>query len=222
VRIAAALLTLAGLATALSGCGGEGEDPAALRLQREDLILVSSALQRIAPSVALEVAAAKTAWPLVSHGLAARGGAAIAGVRASVQSARRASSAIVLPAALREGEASALTGPAAAIAGQVRSFLSLCSRGWELIDAGLAQIEAGPPANASFARANLPLYIESVYDGHFTLAQVGRQLAAGYSKLGGGQAFGSALAPAQVQALAGGYSEARDRLHPHVSVRLGS
>ena len=48
----------------------------------------------------------------------------------------------------------------------------------------------------------MALYIESVYDGHFALAQIGKQLAAGYAKLGGATAFGRSLTPAQVQQLA--------------------
>jgi hypothetical protein len=82
--------------------------------------------------------------------------------------------------------------------------------------------ERGTPKAARFARANVALYIESVYDGHFTLAQVGKQLLAGYSELGGPTAFGSLLSASEVNALAHTYSEASDRLHPHVGVRLGS
>jgi hypothetical protein len=40
--------------------------------------------------------------------------------------------------------------------------------------------------------------------------------------LGGQAAFGTSLSPAEVHALANAYSEAADRLHPHVGVRLGS
>ena len=73
-----------------------------------------------------------------------------------------------------------------------------------------------------FAHENVALYIESVYDAHFTLAQVGRKLHDGYRELGGPQAFGPALAPAEVSALERAYSEASDRLHPHGGVRLGA
>ncbi len=66
------------------------------------------------------------------------------------------------------------------------------------------------------------MYIESIYDAHFTLAQIGKKLLAGYEKLGGASDFGTALTQAEVNALAGAYSEASDRLHPHVGVRLGS
>ena len=91
-----------------------------------------------------------------------------------------------------------------------------------MILAAIAADEHGPPSAARFARANVGLYIESVYDGHFTLAQIGKQLLAGYGELGGPSAFGSLLSAAEVDALAQTYSEANDRLHPHVGVRLGS
>ena len=47
------------------------------------------------------------------------------------------------------------------------------------------QIEHGSPASARFARENVALYIESVYDGHFDLAQIGKKLPAAYRTLGG-------------------------------------
>lgn len=104
----------------------------------------------------------------------------------------------------------------------MRSYALLSQRGWKLLDAALRQIESSSPATARFARENAPLYIESVYDAHFTLAQIGKKLLAGYEKLGGARAFGAALTQAEVTALAQAYSEAEDRLHPHVGVRLGS
>jgi hypothetical protein len=44
----------------------------------------------------------------------------------------------------------------------------------------------------------------------------------GYRALGGPAAFGSALTPGEVDALAGTYSEPTDRLYPHAGARLGS
>ena len=64
--------------------------------------------------------------------------------------------------------------------------------------------------------------MESVYDGHFDLAQIGKQLPAAYRTLGGPTAFGQALTQAEVDALARTYSEASVRLHPHPGVRLGT
>jgi hypothetical protein len=66
------------------------------------------------------------------------------------------------------------------------------------------------------------LYIESIYDAHFGLAQIGKQIPIDYRRVGGAGAFGASLTPAEVGALATSYSEASDRLSPHARVRLGS
>jgi hypothetical protein len=91
-----------------------------------------------------------------------------------------------------------------------------------MIAASIGQIQSGSPASARFARENIALYIESVYDAHFALAQIGKQLDRAYTMLGGPAAFGPSLPAAEVSALARSYSEAADRLHPHTGVRLGS
>ena len=88
--------------------------------------------------------------------------------------------------------------------------------------AAIDAIEHGSPTGARFARANAALYIDSIYDGHFSLAQLGKKLLDGYHMLGGQAAFGTALSQREVDALASAYSEATDRLHPHAGVRLGS
>lgn len=213
---------LACLLAAVAGCGGasKASTPAALKLQREDLAAVSGALKRLRAPVAREVAATKAAWPLIANGLPGE----ITTVSRSAQARAAAASAarLRLPALLGEAQARTLTGPAAQISGLVRSYALLSARGWKLLDAAFSQIESAPGANARFARANAPLYIESIYDAHFTLAQIGKKLLAGYEKLGGAAAFGAALTQAEVNALARLYSEAADRLHPHVGVRLGS
>jgi len=205
-----------------TGCGASNTatTPAALKLQREDLVSVSRALEGVRAPVAREVAATKAAWPLIANGLPA----SIALVSRSPRARDAASSAAQLPLPPPFGEAQArrLTGPAAPIAGVFRSYALLSSRGWKMLDAAFAQIETAPPASARFARSNAPLYIESVYDGHFALAQIGKKLLAGYEKLGGPGAFGAALPRATISALAQRYSEDSDRLHPHPGVRLGS
>lgn len=212
--------TLLGAATlALLGCGSRQPSTAGERLQREDLILVSRALQGLQQQVALEVSASKAAWPLVADGVPAGTGSM---AHARLRSAAVAAAALREPALFGETQSAALTGPAAALAGLFRSYVGLAIHGWQLIGSSIAQIEHGGPAAARFARANVALYIESVYDGHFSLAQIGKQLRSGYSKLGGPAAFGAALSDAEVSALAEAYSEARDRLHPHAGVRLGS
>jgi len=216
-RAAPALLIGLALASA-SGCAGPAPSPTALRLEREDLIALVRALQSAEPSVHSEVLDSKTAWPLVVNGLPAHGALA----RAPVRAVAAAAAGIAVPALLQEDEAGALTGPAATISGLFHGFFELSERGWQLIDGAIAQVEHGSGAGARFARANVALYIESVYDGHFSLAQIGKQLLAAYRKLGGPVAFGHALTPDEVNDLAGAYSEASVRLHPHVGVKLGS
>jgi hypothetical protein len=86
----------------------------------------------------------------------------------------------------------------------------------------LEQIEHGPPAAARFARDTVALYVDGIYDAHFSLAQIGKQLGRAYRKLGGAKAFGTALTEGQLTALEQAYSEAANRLEPHVAVTLGS
>jgi len=215
-----ASLILSGVAMALAGCGGTSAtpSPAALRLQREDLAAVSRALKTAEPSVATEAAAAKKAWPLVANG--PTGAPAI--TRPLIAAATQSAAKVKVPAPLGETEALALTGPASQLAGLFGSSSRLDARGWRMIGAALEEIEHGPPAAMRFARENVALYIESVYDGHFELAQIGKQLLDGYRKLGGPSAFGRTLSQQEVDALARAYSEAAERLHPHVGARLGS
>jgi hypothetical protein len=204
----------------VGGCGGGVlASSAGLRLQREDLLVVSHALQRVRTPVAAEVAATKAAWPLVANGLPADPSTVS---RTPIRTATEAAARLQLPAVFAETRSAALTGPASALAGLFRSYSGLSTRGWQLIGAAIDQIAHGSPAASSFARANVALYIESVYDGHFSLAQIGKGLLSGYAKLGGARVFGATLTQAEVDALAQAYSEASDRLHPHVGVRLGS
>ncbi|HEX4484033.1 MAG TPA: hypothetical protein VH081_09620 [Solirubrobacteraceae bacterium] len=207
----------------LVGCGSstsKAATPAAQKLEREDLAAASRALQSVQAPVSREVSATKAAWPLIANGLPAD----VSAVSSSPAAARAALSAAQLPIPKLFSEAAArtLTGPASQIAGLYRSYALLSTRGWRLLYASLTQIESGTPAAARFARANAALYIESIYDAHFTLAQIGKKLTAGYEKLGGSADFDGALTRAQVDALARTYSEASDRLHPHVALRLGS
>lgn len=218
MRVAALLLALGG-GLLCSGCGTAGESAAALRLQREDLIAVARALKRIEAPVGAEVAAAKAVWPSIADGLPRNG---VQANRSLIANAAAKAAAIHLAAPLGEPDSVSLTGQAAQLAGLLRSYVRLCARGWGLIAAAVDQIEHGTPPAARFARSNVALYIESVYDGHFTLAQIGKKLRAGYEKLGGPSAFGAALTKSAVTALGARYSEASDRLHPHVGVRLGS
>jgi hypothetical protein len=209
------------VAGALSGCGGKSSTPAELRLQREDLVAVSRALATVERPVAIEVAAAKRTWPLIANGLPT-GAVRLASTRTPVTAATTSAAHIPTPPMLGEAQADSLTGPGAGLAGSFRNYIGLTTRGWTLIGAAIDQIEHGSPASARFARENVGLYIESVYDGHFDLAQIDKHLTDGYRRLGGPAAFGSALTQAEVDALGDVYSEASVRLHPHVGVRLGS
>jgi len=205
----------------LSGCGGTSSTPAELRLQREDLVAVSRALATVERPIAIEVAAAKRAWPPIANGLPT-GAEPLASMRAPVTTATTSAARIPTPPVLGEAQADSLTGAGAGLAGLFRNYIGLSTRGWTLTGAAIEQIERGSPAVARFARENVGLYIESIYDGHFDLAQIGKHLTDGYRRLGGPSAFGRALTQAEVEALADVYSEAHVRLHPHVGVRLGS
>ena len=70
------------------------------------------------------------------------------------------------------------------MAGLFHNYILLATRSWRLIDSSIEEIEHGPPAAARFARANVNLYIESIYDAHFSLAQVGKLMLAAYKTLG--------------------------------------
>jgi hypothetical protein len=215
-----ALPLLGGFAATLAGCGGAhvATTPLALTLQRQDLATVSRALRDSQGPAAREVAATRTAWPLVANGLPADTRALVRPVAAAAASA----ASVKLPPPFEEAPAASLTGPASGLAGLFRTYAGLTTRSWRQIGAAIAEIEHGPPAAARFARENSPLYIESVYDAHFALAQIGKQLTRAYAMLGGPTAFGKALTQAEVNALAASYSEGADRLHPHSGVRLGS
>jgi hypothetical protein len=216
----AALLSLSCAALASAGCGrGEGASTAGVRLQREDLIAVSHALLRAQSSVEREVLASKAAWPLIANGLPAE---LPASDRATIASATSEAAKVIVPAPLTEAQATTLTGPAAQLAGLYESFTGLARNGWRMVGAAIDASERGSPAAARFARSNVALYIESVYDAHFGLAQIGKKLTAGYGNLGGAEAFGSSLTDGEARALSRAYSEAAYRLHPHVGVRLGS
>lgn len=206
---------------AASGCGSGSRPPTAraLALSRQDLVAVSDALALQQTAVAREVAAARNAWRLVANGLAQP---LSTQAENAIGAAATGAAAIALTGPLGRAAAASLTGPAALIAGLFRSYALLSARGWTLIKAAAEAIEHGAPAAAAFARQNVALYIESVYDGHFTLAQIGRKLRTGYLELGGAPAFASTLTAARMASLQSSYSEAADRLHPHVGVRLGS
>lgn len=205
----------------LSSCGRTSisTDPVQAKLEREDLVAVARALHAVEPGVAEEVAAARRAWPLLIDGLPNP-----VGVRARerILLAAEAAGRLALPALLSEREAAALTGPGSPLAGRYRDFQELCSASWRQIAVALHQAEAGPPSAARYARANVGIYVEGVYDAHYSLAEAGRRVASAYQMLGGAPAFGAALTQAEVDQLEGFYTAAHDRLTPHERVKLGS
>ena len=161
----AALLLLSCAALAATGCGrGESSSSAELRLEREDLVAVAHALQHAQGPVEREAAAAKAAWPLVAHGLPADPAAI---QRAPILAATATAAKLLTPGPLQEAQARMLTGPGSSIAGLFRTYVGLAAHGWQIIDTSIDVIEHGSPAAARFARANVALYIESVYDAHF-------------------------------------------------------
>ena len=202
--LARALAPLLVIACALAGCGGGGSTatPAALRLQREDFVAASRALTAAQPSVARAVTAARVAWPLVVNGLPADTRTI---APAPISRAAAASAAVGLPAPFDTHDSASLTGSAAKIAGVFHNFSALTSRGWRLIGASIAETEHGSPASARFARANVALYIESVYDGH-SRSRRDRQA--------GGRRLRQARRPERVRRLAhpAGSRRARERL----------
>jgi hypothetical protein len=219
---AAALLLLCGAAVGLAGCGGgSAAGTGELRLQREDLLAACRALRQTEARVTAELSASKRAWRLLANGLP-REAARLASARPAVEAAERSAGEVRVPEPFREDQLRGLTGPASALGGLFHSYAVLAQRGWSLIAYSMREIQSGPPAAARFARENVPLYIESVYDAHFALAQVGKKLHDGYLHLGGADAFGASLPSGEVERLARTFSEERDRLHPHVGVRLGS
>jgi hypothetical protein len=151
-----------------------------------------------------EIAAARAVWPALAGGLQPTSTPATR--RAIARAAARAE-AIALPRfVIAEG---GLTGPAAGVGGLLKSYTVLTRRGWQFLTA------ASRSSRTSFLRANSGLYIYCVYDGHFELSVLGKRLQSAYRKLGGGGAFGAALTPAEVEALASAYSSATVRLEPH-------
>jgi len=223
LRLAALLLTVSAAAAAaglLAGCGTtkSASAPALVKLQREDLVAVSRGLRQAEASAAREMAAARIAWPLVANGLPANIPPA---TRTALAAATAAARAIVIPPLESKPRSRSLTGSAAGIAGLFQAYSGLTERGWTLTAAAAGEIAGGSPAAARFARENVALYIDAVYDGHFDGGLIGKSLLRGYTSLGGAAAFGGTLSEAEVQALARAYSPATEQLHPHPGVQLG-
>jgi hypothetical protein len=208
------------IAVAIAGCSSSTKaTPQALALERTDLIAVCRALDAARPAAVSDVAATRAAWPLIAGGIPTDASTIS---RPAIELAVRRAGALRVPGLFEERQAAVLTGAGSSLAGIFRTYVLLATRSWRLIGAAIEQVEHGSPAAARFARANVALYIESVYDAHFSLAQIGKKLLVVYKNQGGPAAFGTSLTQAEVNRLAETYSEARDRLYPHAGVKLGS
>ncbi len=229
-----AALTAGAATVGAVGCGGHQPRPAVLRLERVDLVLVAHTLGQLEVSTHSEVAAARTAWPALAHGLPRNPSPA---TQLATATAAHLAAAIALPGYVTS-EAGGLTGPATTLAGLLKAYAVLTQRGWRFLAAALAagrsggKIAAGAPgaggsgqsagqngstttAAAQFLRANAGLYIYCVYDGHYDLSLVGKAVQDAYRKLGGPPEFGRTLTQRQVEALAHAYSIPATRLAPH-------
>jgi hypothetical protein len=205
---------------AAGGCGSKAPTaPAELALEREDLVFVCHALAQLEGQAGAEVRAARSAWPFVAGGLPpGRRGL----YRPEIADAVEAAARLRLPTLFAERPAAALTGPGSSIAGLYRTFAELAGRGWQMLGAAIYQAEHGTPSAARFARANVALYIEAIYDGHFALAQISKQLHKGYEKLGGQEGLGTTLSAAEVAGLEKTFDKTHDELEPKETVKLGS
>jgi hypothetical protein len=218
---------LLGAAMLLAGCGSSSSSRAQssrqLALERAQFEQVSSQLSALEAAVKREAAASRVAWPSIAGGLPQTLGS---GLRTAVSAANARAKALPEPSFL--ADVRKLTGPASGAAGIYANYEQLAQRGWNLTEATVkTTASAGSAATrttaannsaaaqASFERANSPLYIDAIYDGHFDLSLLGKSLVSGYEKLGGPQAFGATLTQPQVDALAKAYSIPAVRLEPH-------
>jgi hypothetical protein len=210
------------IALALAGCGqtaskGSTSNSTALALERTDLVLVSHALTDAEASVQREVVLARQTWAQIAHGLPTQISSSL---KLSVSTANSAASQIQAPIFMTQAEGPTtklrrdLTGPAAGIAGLFQSFTALSEHGWKQIAATTKSIGQGTPTSDVFLRANAPLYIASIYDGHFDLASIGKHLQKAYLKLGGSSGFGAPLSASEIDRLAGFYGTGL-KLEPH-------
>jgi hypothetical protein len=223
VRVATAILTLGLLAAlgALAGCGSSHSSISRREyaLERAQFEQVADELREVQAPVHREVATSRSAWPLIYNGLPKR-------MSARLQYKVKAASDVAgaLPAPRFMTQQATLTGPASGIAGLYEDYDRLAERGWRLTETTVSGIASGPRSVAEFVRANSPLYIDSIYDGHFDLSLIGKKLLEGYEKIqdlgkekkfadiGG---FGTALTQREVNALAAAYSIPAVRLEPH-------
>lgn len=206
------LASLLVLGLAIVGCGSSGRHltSAELKLQRAQLVLVNDGLRSAQQGVERELNASRAAWPAIAKGLPPSFPEPL---RHAIASASISAGTLPKPPFLVS--ASRLTGPAAGLAGLYEAFARLSERGWRLTEATIGTIVGGPSSAGSFARANSSLYIDAIYDAHFDLSLVGKDLAYAYKQLGGSRAFGEKLTQDDIDELTRAYSIAGVRLTPH-------
>jgi hypothetical protein len=221
-RIATAILAFALCAPGvLAGCGSSESDISRREyaLERAQFEQVADELGEVRAAVHREVASSRAVWPRIYNGLPARIGAQLQdGVKAASEVAGD------LPAPRFMAQQSTLTGPASGIASLYEDYDRLAERGWRLTETGIAGIVSGPVSVQRFVRANSPLYIDAIYDGHFDLSLIGKKLLEGYEKIedlsrqgkfAGIGGFGASLTQRDMNALAAAYSIPAVRLEPH-------
>ena len=104
-------------------------------------------LRRLQSPTAAEVAAARVPWPSLAGGLPSVYGPAL---RVEVAAVERHAAALTLPAEVTtEGS---VTGPAAELAGMLKSYVRLTQRGWQYLAVALG---AGPGSTATHAKAHV-------------------------------------------------------------------
>ncbi len=131
----------------MAGCGGAHHRPAALRVERVDFVQLAHTLQRLRTPTAAEVAAARVPWPSLAGGLPH---AVAPALRVEVAAAERHAAALALPGEVTtEGS---LTGPAAELAGMLKSYVRLAQRGWQYLATALG---AGPATSSAHATTHL-------------------------------------------------------------------
>lgn len=213
------------LALFTGGCGAQRSSSAVhdVSLERVDLKIVSSALEKAERSVGREVAVAKEIWPSIAHGLPRQISPGL-GSKSATASSRAGE--ILAPSFMTQAEGPIskqrrdLTGPAAGIAGLFQSFSILAERGWKQTSSNIADLQGTSTADANFVRSNASLYLSCLYDAHFDLASIGKSIIKAYLKLGGEEGFGASLPRSQVDQLAGFYSD-QLKLEPHILYKLG-
>lgn len=214
---AAALLSIAfAIAFVLVGCGSKLHNPIEIKLERMDLVSVSKQLLHNDRAVEDELTSAHATWPYLYNGLPSR---ITRSVEARISDSTRKMAALPeLPFLRRVHD---LTGPASDIGGAYEKFWSLGKAGWEMIQATVLSLRHGPASTARFREENLPVYIQSVYDAHYSLSLIGKDVKSGYEKLGGSEGFGAALTPIEVETIMRLYSPEVARLEPHTTEALG-